>query len=136
MENPGIKLSFHMALLYRVSFVYGAVHKLGGGRVFKSWSKLLTDSTKKLPTCQKFQKNCWCCLWMVPMQTLLLRFSLLRYFRTFQKFLTEVIRMYLCWSNFFVYMHSIFFNWVVDLQQLFFDAFTTYCLYKCSWYIR
>ena len=50
----------------------GTVHErrweLGGGGV-KNWSKLLTDSTKKLPTWGrgvKIQKNCQRRLWMVP----------------------------------------------------------------------
>ena len=52
----------------------GAVHKrrwqLGWGGGVKNWSKLPTDSTKKLPTwgmwVSKIRKNCRRRLWMVP----------------------------------------------------------------------
>ena len=141
MEDSGIKLSFHMALLISTHYytecllcMGPSINWEGGGfsKVGQNCWQIVLKNYQHV----KNPVNGWLPLWMVSMQTFLFWFSLLQCFRTFRKYLTEVIRMYLIWYNFLVYMHSIFFNWVVDLQQLFFDAFTTYCLYKCSWYIR
>ena len=44
----------------------------GGDKIGQNWSKLPTDSSKKLPTwgrgMSKIPKKCRCHLWMVPMQ--------------------------------------------------------------------